>query len=118
MHMTFHPRQRGSKVRLPYLAISPTLLAMRGVRRQPSQSVAAAFAQERDASYAVRLMSTVSREIRFTLRRVIGEDGEVQMVVLEASFRDPALASRVETAMDGAHGMLIPAEALAAAKAS
>ncbi len=57
-------------------------------------------------------------EIRFTLRRVIGEDGDVQMVVLEASFNDPALVSRVETAMEGAHGMVIPAEALAAAKAS
>jgi hypothetical protein len=91
---------------------------MRSLRRQPSHSIAAAFAQERDASYAVRLMSTTSTDIRFTLRRVIGEDGDVQMVVLEASFTDPALASRVETAMGGAHGMLIPAEALAAAKAS
>ena len=91
---------------------------MRSLRRQPSHSIAAAFAQERDASYAVRLMSTTSTDIRFTLRRVIREDGDVQMVVLEASFPDPALASRVETAMEGAHGMLIPAEALAAAKAS
>jgi hypothetical protein len=91
---------------------------MRSLRRQPSHSIAAAFAQERDASYAVRLMSTTSTDIRFTLRRVIGEDGDVQMVVLEASFPDPALATRVETAMEGAHGMLIPAEALAAAKAS
>ena len=44
-------------------------------------------------------------------------DGDIQMVVLEASFADPALAIRVETAMEGAHGMLIPVEALAAAKA-
>ena len=79
---------------------------------------AAAFAQERDASYAVRLMATASSEIRYTLRRVLGEDGDVQMVVLQASFADPALTSRVETAMEGAHGMLIPVEALAAAKAS
>jgi hypothetical protein len=91
---------------------------VRSMRRQPSHSVAAAFAQERDASYAVRLMSTASGDIRFTLRRVLGEDGDIQMVVLEASFSDPALVSRVETAMEGAHGMLIPAEALAAAKAS
>ena len=91
---------------------------MRSMRRRPSHAVAAAFAQERDASYAVRLMSTASSDIRFTLRRVLGEDGDIQMVVLEASFSDPALVSRVETAMEGAHGMLIPAEALAAAKAS
>ena len=91
---------------------------MRGMRRQPSHSVAAAFAQERDASYAVRLMATVSSDIRFTLRRVVGEDGDTQMVVLEASFPDPALASPVETAMEGAHGMPIPVEALAVAKAS
>jgi hypothetical protein len=91
---------------------------VRSMRRRPSHAVAAAFAQERDASYAVRLMSTASSDIRFTLRRVLGEDGDIQMVVLEASFSDPALVSRVETAMEGAHGMLIPAEALAAAKAS
>lgn len=91
---------------------------MRSMRRRPTHAVAAAFAQERDASYAVRLMSTASSDIRFTLRRVLGEDGDIQMVVLEASFSDPALVSRVETAMEGAHGMLIPAEALAAAKAS
>jgi hypothetical protein len=91
---------------------------MRRPNRRPSHSVAAAFAQERDASYAVRLMATASTEIRFTLRRVIGENGDVQMYVLEASFADPALASRVETAMEGAHGMLIPVEALAISKAS
>jgi hypothetical protein len=91
---------------------------MRGVKRHPSHSVAAAFAQERDASYAVRLMSTTSSEIRYTLRRVIGEDGDIQMVVLEASFSDPSLISRVETAMEGAHGMVIPVEALAVSKAS
>ena len=90
---------------------------MRSMRRKPGHSVAAAFAQERDASYAVRLMSTASTDIRFTLRRVLAEDGDIQMVVLEASFADTALASRVETAMEGAHGMLIPVEALAAAKA-
>jgi len=87
--------------------------------KRPSLSIAAAFAQERDASYAVRLMSSVSdADIRYTLRRVIGEDGEVQMVVLEATFRDPSLASRIETAMEGAHGMIVPTEVLAAARAS
>lgn len=91
---------------------------MRTLRRQPTYAVEGAFAQDRDASYAVRLMSTTSSEIRYTLRRVVGEDGELQMVVLEASFSDPALASRIETAMEGAHGMVIPAEALAVAKAS
>lgn len=105
-------------VGLRYLGIASTLLPMRSLRRAASHSVAAAFAQERDASYAVRLMATTSTDIRFTLRRVIGENGDVQMYVLEASFADPALVSRVETAMEGAHGMLIPVEALAAAKAS
>ena len=91
---------------------------MRNLRRQRSYAVAAAFAQERDASYAVRLMTTTSTEIRYTLRRVVGEDGDIQMVVLEATFDDADLGSRIETAMEGAHGMVIPAEALAAAKAS
>ena len=56
---------------------------MGNLRRQRSYAVAAAFAQERDASYAVRLMTTTSTEIRYTLRRVVGEDGDIQMVVLE-----------------------------------
>jgi hypothetical protein len=84
----------------------------------PSMSIAAAFATERDASYAVRLMSTASdAEIRYTLRRVVGEDGEIQMFVLEGTFRSPALAERVETAMEGAHGIVIPSEVLALARA-
>jgi hypothetical protein len=90
------------------------LSAMKG----PSLSVAAAFATERDASYAVRLMTTASdADIRYTLRRVIGEDGEVQMFVLEATFRSPALVERVETAMEGAHGIVVPSEVLALARA-
>ena len=87
--------------------------------RRRRHSVAAAFAQERDASYAVRLMASVSdADIRYALRRVLSESGEVQMVVLEATFADPSLASRIETAMEGAHGMIVPAEVLAVARAS
>lgn len=84
--------------------------------RVAATTVAAAFADEREASYAVRLV-TASPEIdvRFTLRRVLSEWGEVQMVVLEASLSDPAQADRVETCMTGAHGSIIPAEVVAQA---
>ena len=79
----------------------------------PSVKVAAAFAQERDASYAVRLIASVSAvDVRYTLRRVLGETGDMQIVVLEAAFPDPAMASHVESAMTGAHGVLIPVEVL------
>ena len=79
----------------------------------PSLKVAAAFAQERDASYAVRLIASVSAvDIRYTLRRVLGETGDMQMVVLEAAFPDQAMASHVESAMTGAHGVLIPVDVL------
>ena len=85
----------------------------------PRFSVAAAFASERDASYAVRLFASASgAEVRYTLRQVIGEDGAVQMVTLEATCHDQSQVSRLETAMEGAHGMLVPVEAVAAAKAS
>ena len=61
---------------------------------QPApHTVAAAFAQERDVHYAVRLLS-----------------------VAVASFAEPAVASRIETAMEGAHGMVVPIETLDAAK--
>jgi hypothetical protein len=89
------------------------------VIHRPQFSVAAAFASERDASYAVRLFASASgAEVRYTLRNVVGEDGGVQMVILEATCTDQALISRLETAMEGAHGMLVPVEAVAAAKAS
>jgi hypothetical protein len=75
--------------------------------------IAAAFAQERDASYAVRLITSVSAvDVRYTLRRVLSETGDMQMVVLEAAFPDPAMASHVESAMTGAHGVLIPVDVL------
>jgi hypothetical protein len=86
--------------------------------RRRSLSVAGAFYQERDASYAIRLMTTATdADIRYSLRHVLSESGEVQMVVLEATFADPSLASRIETAMEGAHGMVVPTEVLAVARA-
>jgi hypothetical protein len=73
-----------------------------------SRVVSGAFAVERDASYAMRLISSIAdHDIRYTLRRVIGERGDVQMVVKE----------RVETAMQGAHGVIVPPEVIAASAA-
>ena len=80
-------------------------------------TVAAAFAQERDVHYAVRLLSVaVDTKIDFTMRCVRGEDARMQLCILVASFADPAVASRIETAMEGAHGMVVPIDSLDAAK--
>ena len=79
--------------------------------------VAAAFAQERDAQYAVRMIAACEINAHFRLRRVIDEQGVTQMVVLEVRVADTALAGRVETAMEGSHGVVVPAETLQAAKA-
>jgi hypothetical protein len=85
---------------------------------QPTFTVAAAFAQERDVHYAVRLLSVaVESKIDFTMRCVRGEDDSMQMCILEAAFSDPTLTGRVETAMAGAHGVVVPADVLAAAEA-
>ena len=79
-------------------------------------TVAAAFAQERDVHYAVRLLSVaVDTKIDFTMRCVRGEDASMQLCILVASFADPAV-SRIETAMEGAHGMVVPIDSLDAAK--
>jgi hypothetical protein len=80
-----------------------------------SQTVTAAFALERDAGYAIHLISQ-SPEIvvRFVRRNVIGERGEIQMVVLEATLPDSTHAERVETCMVGAHGVRITPEGTAA----
>ena len=79
-------------------------------------TVAAAFADEREASYAVRLIGA-SPEIRarFTLRRVISERGDVAMVVLEVGLADASQAGRVETCLTGAHGVVVPTEVIAQA---
>jgi hypothetical protein len=83
------------------------------------RTVAAAFAQERDASYAMHLIASIaSLDIRYTIRRVLGERGDLQMVVLEASVPDAGLGERVETAMLGAHGVLIPSDVPATTGAS
>jgi hypothetical protein len=89
-------------------------------RRVAVTTVAAAFADEREASYAVKLiMASPEIDVCFTLRRVLSEWDEVQMVILEASLSDPAQADRVETCMAGAHGSVFPAEITAkAARAS
>ncbi len=100
----------------------PAPIGTSSLRSMPSpagsRTVAAAFAQERDASYAMRLISSIAdHDIRYTLRRVIGERGDLQMVVLEATVLDAAIAERVETAMLGAHGVLVPPAALVASVA-
>lgn len=82
--------------------------------RAGSNTVAAAFAQERDAGYAMRLIaSTVDDPVSFTIRQVVGESGEVQMVVLEASCAQPSIAERLLTVMRGAHGIQVPTSAAA-----
>lgn len=84
--------------------------------RAGNNKVAAAFAQERDAGYAMRLIaSAMDDPVSFTIRQVVGEAGEVQMVVLEASCAQPSIAERLLTVMRGAHGIQVPVEALPAA---
>lgn len=81
--------------------------------------VAAAFAQERDAHYAVRLCAgALAHAVEYKLRPVIGESGYVQLVVLEASFEDPSLAERVLNLMRGAHGVPIPIDPVETAHAA
>ena len=76
-----------------------------------TNKVAAAFARERDAGYAIGLISSSPEiKVRFTQREVIGERGDVQMVILEVTLADPTQASRVETCLVGAHGVRIQPE--------
>jgi hypothetical protein len=81
------------------------------IRRPSRPTVAAAFARERDAEYAMRMIaSAVDAHIEFTMRNVLGEDGDVQLVVLEATFDDPAFEARIVTVMVGSHGVIVPSE--------
>lgn len=85
--------------------------------QQARHTVAAAFAQERDVHSAVRLLSgAVDSKIDFTMRCVRGEDSSMQMCILVAAFSDPAVTARIETAMEGAHGVVMPIESVEAAK--
>ncbi|HET7494190.1 MAG TPA: hypothetical protein VFJ80_02005 [Candidatus Limnocylindrales bacterium] len=85
-------------------------------RRDAACTVSAAFSDEREAGYAVRLM-TASPEIkaRYSLRPVLSERGDVAMVVLEVSLADASQIARVETCMEGAHGTVIPSQVLSRA---
>ncbi len=81
----------------------------------PGTTVTAAFADERDVEYAIGLIS-LSPEIaaRYSRRSVLGERGEVQLVILEVTLADARQASRVETCLAGAHGVRLAPEVLAA----
>lgn len=69
-------------------------------------TVTAAFADERDAGYAIGLIAQSPEiEARYNRRSVIGERGEVQLVILEVTLVDPRQAERVETCLEGAHGV-------------
>jgi hypothetical protein len=78
-------------------------------------TISAAFADERNVRYAMGLIAQ-SPEIkaRFSRRSVIGERGEVQLVILEVTINDPRQAGRVETCLEGAHGVRIAPQADAA----
>jgi hypothetical protein len=76
-----------------------------------SRTVVAAFAQERDAARAIGLISSSpDLEVTFERRDVVGERGEIQLVVLEATLADPAQSGRVASCMVGAHGVRIQPE--------
>lgn len=45
---------------------------------------------------------------RYHQRAVLGEHGDVQMVVLEVDLRRADQAARVETCILGAHGVRLP----------
>ena len=71
-------------------------------------TVTAAFAQERDAGYAVALIASAADiDVRFVRRAVLSERGEVQMIILEATLTDPSHSDRVASCMTGAHGVRI-----------
>jgi hypothetical protein len=79
------------------------------ISRPSRPTVAAAFAQERDAHYAVQVItSAIEDRVDYTLRHVMGEDGLVQLVILEATFDDPSLEARIVTVMAGTHGVIVP----------
>lgn len=80
-----------------------------------ARTVIAAFAQERDAGYAVALIASAPDiQARFTRRAILNERGEVQMVILEATLADPSQSGRVASCMVGAHGVRIRPDSEAA----
>jgi hypothetical protein len=71
--------------------------------------VAAAFVRERESTHAMRMISSVIDEpVGFSRREVLGEDGSVHLVILEASCDRPSTAGRVRTLMLGFHGIEVP----------
>ena len=73
-----------------------------------TRAVIAAFAGQRDAGYAMQLIESMGEAgLRPRSREVIGERGDVQMIVIEIEPTSDYLAQRVETLRTGAHGVLM-----------
>jgi hypothetical protein len=90
----------------------------RPMSRRPACTVSAAFAQERDAGYAVSLLTSAADiAARFERRSILSERGEVQMVILDVLFADPAQTSRVVSCLTGAHGVQLRPQVDEAAEA-
>ena len=90
------------------------MVSMLTDRARPT--VVAAFAHEGGAAYARRLIGgAIDISVSYTMRNVIGERGDVDMVVLEATLTDAGQAGRVETLMTGANGIVIRGEVVESA---
>ena len=109
MRRSVHAGQIGSVA----LAEAVAQLAERATRRATAspvaapQRISAAFATARDADTAIRMISTSAAIdiVGYHQRPVIGEQGDIQMVMLDVDLRRPDQASRVETCILGAHGV-------------
>lgn len=74
----------------------------------PQVAVVGAFAYERDALAAAGLLvGAPGIDARFVLHPVQGEDGVVQMVLLEVDLPTGCPLARVRAAITGAHGVCL-----------
>ena len=72
--------------------------------------IAAAFARERDARAALRLAGGLGEPVDYSIRHVLDEHGEVDLVILEAECDEQPTCDKVGTIFAGAHGIAIQSE--------
>jgi len=68
----------------------------------------AAFAREVDARFALGILtSSTGRILSSIMRPIVGSDGRIDVVLLDVEVEDLEF-ERIQTAMTGAHGVVMP----------
>lgn len=76
--------------------------------RRPRRSIA--FARERDADAALRLVGGLTEHVEYGMSHVRNERDAVELVIVEAVCEEEPTCDKVETIFAGSRGIVMPAD--------